>query len=98
MGGMMGDMMDSAIKAAAYALPLAIVEILANALCLFGVIMMWKLKKTGYFMYVFAQLASIVTPIVLIGFGGVFGGIMIIAAIFPIAFIVMYGLNLKHMK
>jgi hypothetical protein len=40
----------------------------------------------------------LIVPTALIGFGGAFSGLMIVGAIFPIAFIVMYGVNLKHMS
>jgi hypothetical protein len=93
----MESMMDGAIAAAKYAYVLAAVEIVANLMCLFGVMQMWKMKKMGYYVYVLGQLVAIITPIVLVG-GGLFGGIMIVMAIFPIAFIIMYGLNLKHMS
>jgi hypothetical protein len=94
----MNSLMDGAMKAAKYAYVLAGVEIVTNLLCLLGAVMMWKQKKTGYFLYVAGQLTAIILPIVLVGFGGIFGGIMILMAIFPIAFIIMYGLNLKHMN
>lgn len=59
---------------------------------LVGVIKMWKLQKSGYYMYVGAAVAGIIVDIA-VGAGFTVGGL-----IFPVAFIVMYGLNLKHMK
>lgn len=94
----MDSIMAGAAAAAKYAYVLAGVEIVANLLCLFGVLQMAKLKKMGYYLYLVGQLISIILPIVLVGFSGLFGGIMILMAIFPIAFIIMYGLNLKHMS
>jgi hypothetical protein len=94
----MDSMMAGAIAAAKYVYVLAGVEIATNLLCLFGVLQMSKLKKMGYYLYVVGQLTAIIVPIVLVGFGGLFGGIMIAMAIFPIAFIIMYGVNLKHMS
>jgi hypothetical protein len=58
---------------------------------LYGVIKMWKLKKVGFYMYTGASVVSMIMGIVYSGFG-------VMAVIFPIAFIVMYGLNLKHME
>lgn len=57
---------------------------------LIGVIQMWKLKKSGFYMYTVAAVISIVLGILFGGFGA--------GVIFPIAFIVMYALNLKAMK
>ena len=60
---------------------------------LIGVIMMWKLKKTGFYVYTGAQLLGIISPMFMggsIDFG--FG------AIISILFVVLYGMNLKHMS
>ncbi len=59
---------------------------------LVGVIMMWKLKKTGFYVYTGTQLLGIVVPIVMGGEFGLWG------AIFSAVFIVLYGMNLKHMS
>ncbi len=58
---------------------------------LFGVIKMWKLQKQGFFLYVGANVVSIIMSIVYSGFG-------VMGLIFPVLFIVLYGLNLKHLK
>jgi hypothetical protein len=52
---------------------------------------MWKLQKVGYFLYVGASVVSMIMGIIYSGFG-------VMAVIFPILFIVLYGLNLKHLK
>jgi hypothetical protein len=58
---------------------------------LYGVIKMWKLQKIGFFLYVGASVVSMIMGIVYSGFG-------VMAVVFPILFIVLYGLNLKHLK
>ena len=68
-----------------------IVGFLTTIVGLFGVIKMWKLQKSGFMMYVGASVVSMIMGIVYSGFG-IFG------LIFPILFIVLYGLNLKHLK
>lgn len=76
-------------------------------LCIIGSVMMWQLKKAGFFIYVIGEVAPLVLSFILLGSlasagGPVTGGIAaaagIIGAIFPAAFVIMYGLNLKHMK
>lgn len=78
-----------------------------TVLCIIGSVMMWQLKKAGFFIYVIGEVAPLVLSFVLLGSlasasGPVTGGIAaaagIIGAIFPAAFVIMYGLNLKHMK
>ncbi len=68
-------------------------------LCLVGAVMMWKLKKTGFYIYTLGQLTPIIVSLVLIG-GATFAGgaLAMIGPVIALAFIVMYGLNLKHMS
>lgn len=70
---------------------------LLNLLILVGALMMWMLKKVGFYLYAVGQVAIVG---VMFGYiGGVVGGMMgIVTAIFAIAFIIMYALNLKHLK
>ncbi|MFT5778601.1 MAG: hypothetical protein ACI837_001557 [Crocinitomicaceae bacterium] len=83
--------------------------LLGNAMCLTGALIMWNLKKVGYFIYIPGQIipffgAVMVYSSTSFGFGG--GGMfenlgmigLVLGALFPLAFIVMYGVNLKHMK
>lgn len=82
---------------------------LGNALCIVGALMMWKLKKVGFFTYVVGELMPLVGSILLVNamgdsgsgsgifaFSGMIG--VVIAGIFYLAFIIMYAVNLKHLK
>lgn len=84
-----------------------LLALLGSALCLFGALMMWKLKKNGFFLYVGGQILPF------IGMYGLMGGLMpnssgplagfavigqVVAIIFPLGFIIMYGVNYKHLK
>lgn len=70
-----------------------IIGFLTTIVSLFGVIKMWKLNKSGFMMYTGATVVSIIMSIVYYGFGPAIVGIIIGGA-----FIVMYGLNMKHLK
>ena len=78
--------------------------IVASILCLVGAILMWKLKKSGFILYFLGQCLPVLGTLFL--FGSMFSGpavgsgvmISIFSAIFPIAFVIMYGLNLKYLK
>lgn len=72
---------------------LVIVSIALTLISLFGVIKMWKLQKTGFFIYTGASIGGIVVSVIMNGVGPAMLGIVI-----SLAFIVMYGLNLKAMK
>lgn len=75
------------------------------AFCLAGALLMWRLRKVGFFIYAFGQLLPFITLYGMysiyqhVPFAGVF---MLIASLFTVmisaAFVVMYGLNLKHMR
>ena len=93
-GGFMATLAENARLASENALPLACATIGTNLFCLFGVLMMWKQRKVGFYAYVCGQVIAIAAPAILMGFSG----LMIVSCIFPIAFIVMYGLNLKHLS
>jgi hypothetical protein len=83
----------------------AISIIVGSLVCLIGAILMWKLKKSGYFIYILGQIVPILGVLffflrimknVGVNGGGMF--FVFLSAIFPIAFIVMFGLNQKHLK
>ena len=68
-----------------------IVGLVTTLVGLFGVIKMWKLQKIGFFIYVGCAVASMVMSMIYSGFS-------VMAVLFPVLFIVLYGMNLKHMK
>lgn len=75
----------------------SIVNCLSCLLTLFVAILMWQLKRNGYFLYI-AGIA-----IMVIGMAVIFKGIIGLAAagataFIGVLFIVLYGVNLKHMK
>ncbi|MES2799580.1 MAG: hypothetical protein V4638_06160 [Bacteroidota bacterium] len=81
------------------------VAILVGSLvCLAGALIMWRQKKVGYFIYIFGQILPIagcylaLTSIPAKEFGGVALLYCFFFSIFPIAFIIMYGLNVKHLN
>jgi hypothetical protein len=70
----------------------AVMLILSGA-SLFGAIQMWKMKKTGFYMYLGANVLAFVLPIVWLGLPFNIMGIFWI-----VVFAALYGINLKHMK
>jgi hypothetical protein len=70
-----------------------LIGILATIVALVGVIRMWKLKKSGFYLYTGATVLSMIMSIVYAGTDGI-----VMAIVVPVLFIVLYGLNLKHMK
>jgi hypothetical protein len=69
---------------------------LLNIIVFAGAMMMWNLKKSGFYIYTLGQIVQIIVPFVVVG--GLLGGISgMVMSIFSIAFIIMYAVNLKHM-
>lgn len=84
-----------------------IIGIAAALGCLFGVLQMRKLKKTGFFIYSIFEILPTIYGLITLGgamfsLGGLGGGIMAIytfaSALFPIIFIILYAVNFKHLK
>jgi len=77
----------------------AISNIAGSLLCLAGAIMMWRLKRTGFYLYLAGILVSIISPFVIFGSGNF---VAIISSLFigfvGLIFVILYGVNLKYMK
>jgi hypothetical protein len=100
------DVALTALQRASKWMTAAIYLSLGNiVLCCLGALLMWKMRRAGYFIYIFGQLLPFIT---LYGIYSVFqhvpifGVFMLIYAVFNVvcaaAFIVMYGLNFKYMR
>jgi len=60
---------------------------------LYGAIMMWKLKKMGFYLYSGANVIALFIPMIMASGKFSFFGLFITAL-----FIILYGLNLKYLK
>lgn len=77
-----------------------------NLLCLLGALMMWRLKKNGFYVYVAGQVLPLIGSALFVSSIDTSEGTMssmvyvsfVFALIIAIAFGTMYTLNLKHLK
>ncbi len=77
----------------------SIYGIIANIFSLIGVIMMWKLDKIGFYLYTIAELSSNFFSLnINTAEQGSQYGSLVFSIVLDLVFIVMYLLNLKHMK
>ena len=75
-------------------------------ICAIAAVLMWRLKKIGFFIYIFGEILPSIASLYMFlsisneaGIGQEFAFIgTAFSFVFPIAFIIMYGVNLKHMK
>lgn len=79
------------------AVTIGIFEMLASALGIFGAILMFKLNKKGYFLYILAKVVGVVVPLIIIGVNILTLSIYGFIAVIGILFIVLYGLNTRYM-
>jgi len=100
-----GTMTDGAAKMAEWTTTAHYLSLGNVFICLAGALLMWRLRKMGYFIYIFGQILpfislvgmySVVQDVPLLGLGTIISGVFL--GIFAIAFIIMYGVNVKHMR
>ena len=82
----------------------ALANLVGSILCLTGAFLMWNLKKVGYYLYIPGWIIPVTVGAIgmqyimsgwLANFG-VFG--VVVNVLFAAAFIIMYGVNYKHLK
>ena len=96
--GMVSGLQETMIKAVENAVPNLIIGLICSLLCLYGALQMWKLKKMGFFIYSIGEVTPAISAF-LLGGGGLIGGAgAVFALIIAIVWIVLYAVNLKHMK
>ena len=98
MARMMEQGMESAIRAAEQAVPMGIANLILTIAGLLGVWMMWNLRKQGFYIYTLASIAGLAVPFIFLG-----GGLITLLAVgfggfIALVFIILYALNLKHMR
>ncbi len=99
--GAMAKMMQSSLEIAnkncENKLTILLVTIVGSLLCLFGALLMRKLKKQGFLIYTAGELITPLTTIVILGLGSMMGMLILTELIVPIVFIILYGLQRKHL-
>jgi hypothetical protein len=75
----------------------AIAELISNILTLSGALMMWRFRKKGYYFYIAGIAILVISPMFIFGKGliGLIASGM--AGFIGVIFIVLYGVNVKHM-
>jgi hypothetical protein len=76
-----------------------LLAILAAVICITGAFMMWKLRKGGYYVYILGIILGIISPFIVFGssnLAAVLGSTMV--GFIGIVFIILYGVNVKHMR
>jgi len=98
MVNIMETAMQMAAKAIEYGVAIGITNAILYAASIYGAILMFNLKKKGFYLYSAAQILLLFVMPVIIGFNlfTIMG--MMFSLIFTTAFIIMYGVNTKQMN
>jgi hypothetical protein len=77
----------------------ALFMIVSNVLTLLGGILMFQLKKVGFWVYVAGTVLAILAPVIVYGATNILSlGMSIVYGFFGIIFVVLYAVNLKHLR
>jgi hypothetical protein len=66
--------------------------------CLVGALMMRRMKRTGFYIYLVGEIAPIVVTGLLIGFSLVGDITAVLSAVVALVFIILYATQLKYMR
>jgi len=76
-----------------------LLAVLSNIMTLAGALLMFKLRKTGYWLYVAGIVVFVATPILIFGTSNLLNiGITLLFGAIGIIFIILYSLQLKHLQ
>jgi len=68
------------------------------ALSLVGAIMMFQMKKIGFYLYIIAQVGFLFIGPIFLGWNIFVSSAMFISGFFSVLFIALYGINFKHLS
>lgn len=70
----------------------------SSLICLFGALLMWKLRRAGFYLYILGTAIGIILPFFLLGSNFITNLSAGIYSFIGILFIIFYAMNLKSMK
>jgi hypothetical protein len=77
----------------------ALFDLMSNALTLVGAFLMFRLRRTGFGLYVLGIALFVLAPVVIYGASNLFGlSYTILLGLIGLLFVGLYALNLKHMR
>ncbi len=76
----------------------AIGTIISAIITLLGAILMWRFKRSGFYLYISGTLIGILVPFYLYGINVMSIGISFFSGFFGLIFIALYALNIKSLR
>ena len=90
--------MEMAQVAMVYAREIATMQLVLSIVSLVGAILMFRLRRVGFYLYAAAQILMLFVFPYFAGFSSVVIVSLFGSALFTVFFIAMYAVNLKHMS
>ena len=72
--------------------------LLGAVFCISGAVLMWKLKRIGYILYVAGTIIGVATPFYVFGNNFIAVGTSGFTAFFGLLFVIFYAMNLSSMR
>lgn len=76
----------------------AISNAVSSLFCLLGALLMWRLRRTGFYLYILGTLAGILLPFYFFGQNFITQLTAAFIAFIGLMFVIFYAMNLKSMK
>lgn len=76
----------------------ALGNIIASIFCLLGAILMWRLNRTGFYLYVLGTIVGVIIPFYVFGNNFLTALSVGFTAFIGVLFVIFYAMNLKSMK
>ncbi len=96
--GFVESIFDAVTKLLANVTGIYLTIVLLAAIALLGVILMWQLKKSGFYIYAISRSLIAFVPFIFIGYNLVSLLWFTSSIIFGILFIILYSLNIREMS
>ena len=96
--GLMTGIQEVIKKAIDNALLNLVIGILFSIICFYGAMKMWKLKKSGFFIYSIGEITPPIAFFFLTGSGPIAGFLVVEGLLFSIVWVVLYAINFKHLN
>lgn len=97
MGSIISNFMGQGMQALENLTEIALIKMAGLALVIIGAVIMWKLKKTGFYLFIGGKLVIIIGVFILMGGSGLAVMSIMGSLVVALAFGIMYGVNLKAM-
>lgn len=90
-----GETVNAAME---HVVALGVTGLVVSLLSVLGAIMMWRLRKNGFYLYLIAKLIGVIVPIMLIGVNILTASYYGFALFISIVMFILYGMNLRYMR